>query len=314
MPFQILLELWRFAVNSKRGAGNRPIKMSNICSYCGRAHEDDVRHCTGCGTELPSAGLAQAADATTVIAIPPQIPASSPAIPIQRAFLKTQIFEVGLVLYVAFIGPIFTSLYSLFQGKLIDSGMSANARWTYGMLQEAGALGVLAYVLSRSSRYFSNLGLRWAWKDAGWSLLLAIAGYASFYICYIGIAWGVYATSGQPLHPPDVGRYFFHGGVGLIAILFALLNGFYEELIARAYLITEIKRVAGNPLLAIGASVALQTTYHFYQGIPLALSHMSAFLIFSIYYSATGRAWPVILAHILTDLFSMVGYSIHNNS
>jgi membrane protease YdiL (CAAX protease family) len=248
------------------------------------------------------------------LAEPPPIPAGPPAIPSQRAFLKAHLFEVGLVLYVAFIGPVFISLYSLFQGKLIDSGMSANARWIIGILQEAGALGVLAYVLSRSSRCFSNLGLRWAWKDAGWSLLLAIAGYASFYICYIGIAWGVYATSGQPLHPPDIGRYFFHGGVGMIAILFALLNGFYEELIARAYLITEIKRLAGNPLLAIGASVALQTIYHLYQGIPLALSHMFAFLIFSIYYAVTGRAWPVILAHVLTDLISVVGYSIHNNS
>jgi membrane protease YdiL (CAAX protease family) len=60
-----------------------------------------------------------------------------------------------------------------------------------------------------------------------------------------------------------------------------------------------------NTALAVVISVALQTSYHLYQGLPAALSHIPAFLLFSLYFVRTRRILPVILAHMFMDIFAL---------
>ena len=61
-------------------------------------------------------------------------------------------------------------------------------------------------------------------------------------------------------------------------------------------------KLTNSALLAVTASNVLQTAYHLYQGLQLALCEGALFLFFSIYYAKTNRIMPVILAHLYIDL------------
>jgi membrane protease YdiL (CAAX protease family) len=87
-----------------------------------------------------------------------------------------------------------------------------------------------------------------------------------------------------------------------------LINPFFEELIVRGYLMTEVKYLTRSSLIAIVVSTVLQTSYHLYQGVPLALSEGMMFLTYSIFYAKTNRIGPVVMAHLLADVFAILGH------
>ena len=89
---------------------------------------------------------------------------------------------------------------------------------------------------------------------------------------------------------------------------------FFEELIARAYLMTRLKRLTNSVTAAVLISTVLQTSYHFYQGGVRALSYVAVFLIFSIYYAKTNRVWPIILAHLYMDVGATVEYWLRSSA
>ena len=100
--------------------------------------------------------------------------------------------------------------------------------------------------------------------------------------------------------------------VGFLTLLWVILSPFHEELLVRAFLITEMRGLYPSTLLAVMVSVSLQTSYHLYQGLPAALSHIPTFLVFSLYYVRTHRILPVILAHLLLDLSALAVYATHH--
>ena len=90
------------------------------------------------------------------------------------------------------------------------------------------------------------------------------------------------------------------------------LDAFFEELTARAYLMTEVLSLTGRVLPAIIISTLFQTSYHLYQGGPAALVHGFVFLIYSIIYAKTGRIGPIILTHVYWDLFGVAWLFPHS--
>ena len=54
----------------------------------------------------------------------------------------------------------------------------------------------------------------------------------------------------------------------MAAVLDQIMNGAFEELIVRGYLMTEVRRFTGNILFAVFCSVGYRMSYHFYQGGP----------------------------------------------
>jgi membrane protease YdiL (CAAX protease family) len=105
-----------------------------------------------------------------------------------------------------------------------------------------------------------------------------------------------------------VGHLLFGSGIFYSAILLQFLNPFFEELIVRAYLMTEIQFLTGSVTKAVIISTILQTSYHLYQGGAAAISHAATFLIFSIFYAKTNRITPVILAHLYSDVSATLWY------
>ena len=102
---------------------------------------------------------------------------------------------------------------------------------------------------------------------------------------------------------PDARRFF--ANPSMAALPFMILNPFFEELIVRAYLMTEISELTGSTLLAVMISVLVQTSYHLYYGLMGALSVAFIFLVFAIYYARSKRALPIVVAH---ELFDLIGF------
>jgi membrane protease YdiL (CAAX protease family) len=212
-------------------------------------------------------------------------------------------FEVFLVLLVACGSPLLNSLYLLKNGPSVMPHIS-NARWSIGIIQEVTALLLLGYVLSRRKLRFKDLGLRWSLRDVGAGLLVIVASYASYAIGWMFVRFlrhAIYTSVASDLRASD---FFAHPSV--VAIPYCLLNPFFEELIVRGYLMTEIMDLTGSPALAVALSVLVQSSYHLYYGWAGAIALSFQFLIFALYYTRSRRLLPVIVAHGFFDIYGLL--------
>lgn len=96
-----------------------------------------------------------------------------------------------------------------------------------------------------------------------------------------------------------------------MAIAFQFINPRYEELIVRAYPMTEIRQLTNSVSKAVILSALLQMSCHFYQSAPMAFGKGASFLVFSIYYAKTNRITPIILAHLYMDVWGTLAFMLH---
>jgi membrane protease YdiL (CAAX protease family) len=211
-------------------------------------------------------------------------------------------FEVFLVLLVSCGTPLLNSLYLLAKGP--GALQMSGVRWVSGLLQEVTSLLVLGYVLFRRGRRFKDLGFRWSFGGLGVGMLVAGASFAAYVSGSLVVHLVHYTIYGNLATGPTGAAFFSHPGP--LGVPFALLNPFFEELIVRAYLMTEVIDLTGSSTLAVAASVLVQSSYHLYYGWAGATSIAFMFLVFSIYYARSRRALPVIVAHALFDIYAVI--------
>jgi len=144
------------------------------------------------------------------------------------------------------------------------------------------AISVLAYVLNRQGRDFRSIGLTARLSDIPLTLLLWFISSIFERIAALVI------YSFVPPHPYV--RTPFHWSA-------VLPSAATEELIVRAFLITEVAEIWNSVPLAVFVSVAFQAVYHLYQGTPAALTSAGLFFVYAVFYATTRRITPVILAH-----------------
>jgi membrane protease YdiL (CAAX protease family) len=276
------------------------------CPYCGKEYPDDVERCLT-DNELLLGGESEMIPASEKIAEVTQVSIPPPAPKVIWTDRNIRIFEVILVCTIAFGGSILGSAYYLYDNNYSGSGRIMFA-WIVQTLREGSALGLLWYVLMRHGKSFSDLGLTWMRKDIAWSIILQVAGWLAFYGVYDAIYYSGLTTTSHQTASARVGSILFGGGVFFVTILIQFLNPFFEELIVRAYVMTEVKSLTNSATKAIIVSTVLQTSYHFYQSAPVAFAHGATFLIFSIYYAKTNRIAPIILAHLYSDVGSTLLY------
>src|SRR6266508_5453747 len=221
-------------------------------------------------------------------------------VPVQR--LRTFL----LVLASALIYP-YLSSFAVWLGLRQPTGPWLNTRIVVGIIFEVSVLAILAKVLSRQNRSWQSIGLHFSWEEVLHSFGLFVIAYLAYYVVYV-IAWYLSASiTGHPIAVQANNMAFLREGNFLILLLYALVNPWFEEVIVRAYTMTELaafKLPVGSIILL---SVLLQTGYHLYQAVPAALLASSTFFFFALYYTATRRALPIILAHLYFDLFALVG-------
>jgi membrane protease YdiL (CAAX protease family) len=218
----------------------------------------------------------------------------SPLSPTSSSKLRT--LELALVLGIAFSSAFVISISVLYGEKYQYAPTKFHIVHT--ALMEMMALLVLGYVLFRQGRGFKDIGFGFEWRDVPRSigvLLLAYLGYVVVYYCIV-IGYLVAARPFVLQKPPLV------LGISLISVLFIFINPFFEELIVRAYFISELTALMGKAWIAVIVSTVFQAAYHLYQGYIPAVMYAGIFLVFSIYYSKSKRIGPVILAHLYMDL------------
>jgi membrane protease YdiL (CAAX protease family) len=211
-------------------------------------------------------------------------------------------FELCLVLAVAFGGSLIHAIYLLKNGPGAVATLSG-ARWFTGIGHEAAALLLLGYVLSRRGLKFSYLGFRWSFREFGTGFLVAGVGLAAYMFGAILVHSTYLWLYGSWHAGPSPTELFSHSHAAAIPFaLFAFLNPFFEELIVRAYLMTEIAELTGSRRMAALLSVLVQGSYHLYYGWARAISISFLFLTFALYFARWRRAFPIVVAHAFFDI------------
>ena len=177
-------------------------------------------------------------------------------------------------------------------------------RSLYGIVHEGLSLFLLAYVLSRRKLGFRDLGLQWSRRDVIPSFVVTVLAGLSYVAGALLVQALHYELYGVIAQGPKANQFFSNPSIW--ALPFSLLNPFFEELIVRAYVMTEIKELTGSTLMAIVLSVVLQASYHLYYGWVGAISVAFPFMIFAIYYARSRRAVPLIVAHAVFDLYGLI--------
>jgi len=253
------------------------------------------------GRQRPTS-LLYKSDMTNTPAATIQSASGNAAIQISAVERRQRWRELCLVLVVAFGSFIMHSVYLLIYGPNAVPQPSS-VQWAAGIVQEATALLVLGYVLSRRGLKFASLGFRWSLRDVGVGLLVTVVSYVGYALGSTGIQiihrliYGSFAIS------PSATMFFSHPS--FLFIPFSLFNPFFEELIARAYLMSEVMELTGSRALAVTLSVAVQFSYHLYYGWFGAVSVSFFFLVLALYYARSRRALPVIVAHTLNDVYAL---------
>ena len=214
-----------------------------------------------------------------------------------------RIQDLGLVLIVGLSMPILGVIYSLLGGTHSAEPFQQRFRLVTGLVFEAIALLMLAYVLSRQGRIWKDIGLAFRWRDPLVGIGLIISCSVIVVVIYYPFQLLYRQLTGHFLIPEHI---HFGFGISVVSVAFACLNPFFEELIVRAYVMSEVTNLGGARWLAVVISVALQISYHLYQGVANVITLTIIFIVFSIYYAYTRRIMPVILAHFAYDLFALV--------
>jgi membrane protease YdiL (CAAX protease family) len=167
-----------------------------------------------------------------------------------------------------------------------------------------GALGV--YLLWRSGFGPAQIGLgrlRWRSDVLGGIGLAALIGLPGLGLYVAARVLGLSAS----VEPAELYDTWWRIPVLLIA---AFANGWAEEVIVVAFLLTRLRQLRVNPVVALLAASLLRGAYHLYQGFSAGLGNVAMGLVFGYVWRRTGRLWPLIIAHGVIDSVAYVGYAL----
>jgi membrane protease YdiL (CAAX protease family) len=222
---------------------------------------------------------------------------------------RRRLLTLCLVLFVSFGHFIASSVYYSMGGTAPTNSRQQGARLLSGLIAEAGSLALLWYVLSERGRTWKNIGWNLEAMDplraAGLVLGSVLGGYLMWYLVQVAC----YSFFGHYLAPKSM-RGLLGFGISGFSVAFVCLNPFFEELIVRGYLMSEILDLGGKGFWAILISIAVQMSYHLYQGFANGIMLTAGFAVFSIYFWKTRRVVPVVLAHFFMDAYYLVRGSV----
>lgn len=208
--------------------------------------------------------------------------------------------HLGIVLLVGLSVPIVSSAYSLLGAPRPTTLTQQNYRLVFGLIQETTSLLLLCYVMSRQDKTWKDIGWKVGFADIPRGLVLYVIARIATAITWTFVQF-VHATLwGHWLEPKPLNSVSF--GITFLSVWYVSLAPFFEELIVRGYAMSEIMSAGGSKAVAILASVALQMSYHLYQGVANCIVLAVIFTAYSIYYAQTRRIVPVVVAHRLMDL------------
>ncbi len=93
-----------------------------------------------------------------------------------------------------------------------------------------------------------------------------------------------------------------------LLLLQATQNGVLEEVVVVGYLLTRLRQLGWSSGQALVASAVLRGSYHLYQGLGGFAGNLAMGLIFAWWFLRTRRVLPLVVAHILLDVFAFLGF------
>jgi membrane protease YdiL (CAAX protease family) len=228
--------------------------------------------------------------------------------------------EIAVILAATFGLSAYTALLELIEAVLLGLAgrrVALNPRRSPFDLIDLGlnlavvfqlvAWGTLAvYLLWRSGFGPTKIGLgrvRWRPDVLGGLGLAALIGLP-------GLGFYVAARAlGLSAHVEPAQLYDTWWRIPVLLIT-AFANGWAEEVVVVAFLLTRLRQLQVNPVAALLASSLLRGAYHLYQGFSAGLGNVAMGLVFAYVWRRTGRLWPLIIAHGIIDSVAYVGYAL----
>jgi membrane protease YdiL (CAAX protease family) len=207
--------------------------------------------------------------------------------------------EFAIVVSVAFgyfiLGSVLALLFPSPHAPISEAGLR------FLLVYEPVILVLLGWFLSMRGWSLEQLGLGPSARET----LVGLGLAAVTYLAYVA-AWLVAASISSGLQQAAENNDLVAPGLSLITIVAAsILNPIFEEVFVCGYIISALKDSRGLSF-AINVSVGLRLLYHLYQGAAGVLGIIPVGLVFAYCYARTGRLWPVIVAHALLDLLSLL--------
>lgn len=209
-----------------------------------------------------------------------------------------RIGELALVLVLTIVPVMMSSFNSKPVAANLDhSGISL--RFILMAMFYCTSIALMFYVVLNQDRSLKEIGISFQWTDILVALLLIAIVYGGT------AAYGflrIYFWKGGVLNTGSQSIQFMVTKITFPFIFFLTASACFEELIVRGYLMTETYYFTNSRFLAVIVSVALQISYHSYQGGYVMWRHTLFFLPFAVYFAFWRRVTPVILAHLGTNL------------
>jgi hypothetical protein len=212
--------------------------------------------------------------------------------------------SLGIIWLTSLSILIANSIYVLRGGTAPTGTLPQSYRLLGALIHEITSLVLLWYVMSKERITRKHIGWNPSPRDIPQAVGLVFGSLIVTYAVWVPTQLIYRAYSGQYLTPKSLTSVFGFG-VSALSVAFICVNPFFEELVVRAFTMSEIMDLGGSRGLAIGVSVAIQISYHLYQGAANVLVLIAVFTLFSIYYAQTRNIVPVIVAHLWMDLIPL---------
>lgn len=175
--------------------------------------------------------------------------------------------------------------------------LSTGRVWN-GIVLESSILILAACVLHIRGWQFRRVAGRLSWS-------FALAGIPLFLWCML-VYWGtaiaavlIYPAAAR-VQPP----IFVNSASPALLLLFVCINSLFEEFTVTGYVIRALE--SHGAALAVTASTLIRFSYHLYQGPVATISILPLGVIFGIVYWRWRNLWPLVVAHTITNIISVV--------
>ena len=215
--------------------------------------------------------------------------------PTRRASDREIWFEILAVLAIG----VFPSLIGAI-GELAQDSPARIPFWldAFELIAESLCIAcAVLYVIYRTGKPWSAFGLtRFRLSDVGIGASLVVADFTLW--CCLAPLFRHDSASWISTYPRPQGI-----AENLLMVVMHITNGFAEEVVCRAYLITRLIRVLKSRLSAVVFSAALFASYHIYYGLGGSLLHVFLLgLLFGSVFVLLRRVWPLAVAHTLINV------------
>ena len=216
----------------------------------------------------------------------------------ERVDIVTPLAEVGWVLGLTLGIMVTGSLILLVQraGQPVIEMSDGRLLRTLGV--EVALAFALVLILRRRGWTVARLTVPFRWTD----LLHGLGILVVTLLVHTAISLFTYALALNLLVRLAEISFAGHLSWPIVAIV-AMINPLFEETLFLGYLVNALRsRGIGA---AVGVSVVARALVHLYQG-PLALFSITPLgLVFALYFVRTRRLWPVVMAHMLLDVWAL---------